>query len=367
MAGNTFGDLFRLTTFGESHGPVIGGVIDGCPSNLDIEPDLIQKALDRRRPGQSLYVSPRQETDHVEILSGVFGGKTTGTPIAFIVKNTDSRSSDYEHLRNVYRPSHADYTYQIKYGIRDHRGGGRSSARETLARVVGGAFAAILLKPLGIRATACTSRIGRIGVDVHQFSPDEEIIESNPLRCPDPAVAREMALYLDQVAKAGDSAGSEVFCLIRNLPVGLGEPVFGKFQADLAKAMLSINGCNGFDIGTGFRSTSMLGSENNDIFIPASSGAPGSSGHGITTKTNHSGGVQGGITNGNEVYFRVSFKPVPSLNQTQQTVDADGNPVTLTGKGRHDLCIAPRAVPVVEAMAMLVCADHWLRFQAYAK
>ncbi|HRY33489.1 MAG TPA: chorismate synthase [Bacteroidales bacterium] len=361
MAGNTTGKIFRLTSFGESHGPVIGGVVDGCPPGLPLDTALIQQELDRRRPGLSRLASSRQEEDKVELLSGVFEGMTLGSPIAFIIRNTDSRPGDYEQLRDVYRPSHADYTYQVKYGIRDHRGGGRSSARETAVRVAGGSIARVLLNVQHIEVIACTSGIGKLSVDPRNLILRREEIESNALRCPDPFVAAEMEAYLDTIRKEGDSTGSEVFCLIRNLPAGLGEPVFDKFGADLAKAMLSINACNGFDIGSGFRGISMKGSEHNDPFIPTVEGGSGRQDSNISTSSNHAGGVLGGITSGQDVYFRCSFKPVPSISKEQQTSDRLGKPVTLKISGRHDSCIAPRAVAVVEAMACLVTADHLLR------
>ncbi len=364
MAGNTFGTLFRLTTFGESHGPVVGGVVDGCPSGLKITADLIQRELDRRKPGQSVLVSPRKEEDIIEILSGVFEEISTGAPIAFMIRNKDSVPSDYEHLRHVFRPSHADYTYHIKYGHRDHRGGGRSSARETACRVAGGGIARLLLQSQNIEIVACTSRIGRIGFEPGYHLMDPDLIEKNPLRCPDPEVYREMSAHFDDIRRDGDSCGSQVFGIIRNIPPGLGEPVFDKFNADLAKAMFSINGCNGFEIGTGFRGSSMRGSEHNDLFIIKKDDPKDSGKRHAATLTNHSGGIQGGITNGNIVYFKVSFKPVPTLGIDQRTIDDQMQEVVLEGKGRHDSCIAPRAVPVVEAMACLVTADHYLRYQA---
>ncbi|MHC1707149.1 MAG: chorismate synthase [Bacteroidales bacterium] len=364
MAGNSFGSIFRLTTFGESHGPVIGGVIDGCPSNITIDISRIQKELDRRKPGASNLVSTRKEDDIIEILSGIYEGKSLGTPIAFVIRNKDSRPEDYDHLKNTFRPSHADYTYHIKYGIRDHRGGGRSSARETAARVAAGAIARILLEESGMQVIACTSAIGKIKTDLTHTILDRKIIESNPLRCPDNEVYHEMSSYLDSVRREGDSTGSEVFCKIQDVLPGLGEPVFDKIQADLAKAMLSINGANGFEIGSGFKGISMKGSEHNDVF----SGEPIPENDKSSTPkflSNNAGGVNGGITNGQDIYFRVSFKPVPSIGISQQTIDKEGHPVTISGRGRHDSTIAPRAVAVVEAMACLVLTDHLLRYRMY--
>lgn len=366
MAGNSFGSIFRLTTFGESHGPVIGGVIDGCPSNLLIDISKIQHELDRRKPGIITLGSTRKEEDKVEILSGIFEGKTTGAPIAFIIRNNDSNPADYEYLKNTFRPSHADYTYYIKYGIRDHRGGGRSSARETAARVAAGAIARIFLQGNGIEITACTSGIGKIRVDLNDKHLDTAVIEANPLHCPDKDVYTEMSSYVESIRKSGDSIGSEVYCRITGAPVGLGEPVFDKINAELAKAMVSINGCNGFEVGSGFRGAGMRGSEHNDPIISLSEGDELSK-RKPTYRSNNSGGINGGITNGQDINFRVSFKPVPTINQPQQSIDIEGNPVMITGKGRHDTCIAPRAVVVVEAMASLVLADHLLRFRACKK
>jgi len=360
MAGNTFGILFRLTTFGESHGPGIGGVVDGMPANVDIDLEFIHQEMARRKTGQNPYSSPRKEADILEILSGVFEGKSTGTPIAFFVKNTDARPEDYAAMRDVLRPSHADFSYRKKYGIFDYRGGGRASARETLARVVGGAFAKLLLKGSGIEITAFTSAVGKIRIDSDIATIDIAKIEANPLRCPDPLVAMEMEKYLESIRLAGDTAGSAVSCIIKGMPAGLGEPVFDKMEADLAKAMLSINACTGFEFGCGFAGVAMRGSEHNDVY------GTGSDAHNteIQPMTNKSGGILAGISTGQDLAFRLAFKPVPSLRQDQETINLKGEKVILQGKGRHDVCIAPRAVPVVEAMAALVIADHLLRNRA---
>jgi chorismate synthase len=357
MAGNTFGNLFRLTTFGESHGPVVGGVVDGCPPGIEIDLDFIQHELDRRRPGQSAVVTPRNESDKVEFLSGIFEGKTTSAPIAFLIHNINQQSEDYDHLRDVFRPSHADFTYEQKYGFRDYRGGGRASARETLARVVGGAIAKLILKRSGILVTAYVTQIGSIALERNQEELDLTLVERNPVRCPDAATAHRMEVYLHELQKSGDTTGGIIFCRINNVPAGLGEPVFDKLHADLAKAILSINAAKGFEIGEGFASATMTGSMHNDLF------ARDANGH-ITTLTNHSGGIQGGISNGQPIWFRVAFKPVSTLMMDQQSVNQKGEPVTVRGKGRHDVCVVPRAVPVVEAMAALVLADHLLRNSA---
>ncbi len=352
MAGNIFGKILTLTTFGESHGKAIGGVLDGLPSGLKLDLDLVQKDLNRRRPGQSKVVSSRNELDHVEFLSGIFDGTTLGTPIAFIVPNKDAQSSDYEHLKNVYRPSHADYTYDQKYGIRDHRGGGRSSARETVARVIGGALAKQLLSTFNISVTAFVSQIGNVYLKKHYTGLDLTNIETSDVRCPDEAFSEEMIKTIKNTAKLGDTLGGEITCVIKNVSAGLGEPVFNKLNADLAHAIMGINAVKGFEIGSGFGSASMKGSEHNDIFINDESG--------IHTKTNFSGGIQGGISNGEDIYFRAAFKPVATLMTDQQTVDSHGNSVVIEGKGRHDVTVVPRAVPIVEAMAALVIADHLL-------
>ena len=337
---NTFGTRFRLTTFGESHGAAIGGVIDGFPSGIAIDLDFIQAELDRRRPGQSLLTTARKEGDKVEILSGVFEGRSTGCPIGFIVRNENQHSSDYDNLRNLFRPSHADFTYQQKYGVRDHRGGGRSSARETVSRVVGGAFAKLALQQWGIHVTAYTSQVGAIALEHPYTAYDFSEIEKNPVRCPDPAKAEEMAALIQQVKGEGDTIGGIITGVIQGCPVGLGEPAFGKLHAELGAAMLSINAVKGFEYGSGFEGVSMRGSEQNDIFIPSPDG-------GITTQSNFSGGIQGGISNGQDIYFRVAFKPVATLLREQATVTLDGTPTRVTARGRHDACVLPRAVPVV--------------------
>jgi len=351
-AMNTFGNLFRLTTFGESHGPGVGGVIDGFPAGVDIDMDFIQAELERRRPGQSTLVTPRKETDRVEILSGIFEGKSTGTPIGFLVRNADQHSADYDNLREVFRPSHADYTYHIKYGIRDHRGGGRSSARETVSRMVGGAFAKLALRSLGIRVTAYTSQVGGIALDRDYQGYDFAEIERNPVRCPDARKAEEMAALIAQVKAEGDTVGGIITGVIQGCPAGLGEPVFGKLHAALGAAMLSINAVKGFEYGEGFAGVTARGSEQNDIFYPKD-------GH-IALHTNHSGGIQGGISNGEDIYFRVAFKPVATLLREQPTVNFQGEKTLVKARGRHDPCVLPRAVPIVEAMAAMVLLDYYL-------
>ncbi len=344
---NTFGTLFRLTTFGESHGPAIGGVVDGCPAGIALDLSAIQSELNRRRPGQSAIVTQRDEPDTVEILSGVYNGQTTGAPIGFIIRNKNQKPADYSHLENTYRPSHADYTYDQKYGIRDPRGGGRSSARETACRVVGGAIARQIVS--GISINAYTASVGDITLEKSYSQLDLSLTESNDVRCPDPETAAKMEALIREVRKDGDTIGGTVACVIQNVPAGLGEPVFDKLHAQLGKAMLSINAVKGFEIGSGFSGSAMRGSSHNDLFNPDG-----------TTKTNHSGGVQGGITNGMDIYFRVAFKPVATLMQNQQSIDNQGNTIELQGKGRHDPCVVPRAVPIVEAMAALVLADFFL-------
>ena len=350
---NSTGTLFRLTTFGESHGAAVGGVIDGMPSGVAVDLDFIQCELGRRRPGQSVLTSARQEADRVEILSGVFEGVTTGQPIGFLVPNTDQHSQDYEDMRLLYRPSHADYTYQQKYGIRDYRGGGRSSARETVSRIVGGAFAKLALRQLGISITAYTQQVGDIVLAGTYADYDLQAIEQNSVRCPDPEVAEQMAHRIMEVKGEGDTIGGVVACVIQGCPVGLGEPVFGKLQARLGAAMLSINAAKGFEYGLGFAGACGRGSEQNDVFCPDGKG-------GITTRTNHSGGIQGGISNGQDIYFRVAFKPVATLLMQQQTVNLSGEAATLTARGRHDACVVPRAVPIVEAMAAITILDAYL-------
>lgn len=354
---NTFGQLFRLTTFGESHGPGIGGVIDGMPSGLLVDTDFLQSELNRRRPGQSTLTTARKESDRVELLSGVFEGRTTGCPIGFLVRNENQHSADYDNLRDVFRPSHADFTYQTKYGWRDHTGGGRTSARETVARVVGGAFAKMFLKQYGIRITAYTSQVGSIALSNAWDSYDFSLIEQNPVRCPDPVKAEEMAALIAQVKAEGDTIGGVITCVIEGCPVGLGEPVFGKLHAALGAAMLSINAVKGFEYGEGFAGVESRGSEQNDIFVPSP--------HGITTLTNHSGGVQGGLSNGQPIYFRVAFKPVATLLREQQTVTASGEPTVLKARGRHDPCVLPRAVPIVEAMSAMVIADNLMLYNTH--
>ncbi|MDQ3048282.1 MAG: chorismate synthase [Bacteroidota bacterium] len=357
MAGNSFGKLFTLTTFGESHGEAMGGVIDGCPAGLLINMDLIQMELDRRRPGQSHIVTQRKEADKVEFLSGIFEGITMGTPIGFMVRNEDQKSKDYDHNKDVYRPSHADYTYDKKYGMRDHRGGGRSSARETVCRVVAGAIAKQLLSQSGITIQAYTSQVGDIRLLKDYHSLDLATAESNIVRCPDQLIAETMIQKIEQVRKAGDTIGGVISCVIKGTPVGLGEPVFDKLHADLGKAMLSINAVKGFEYGSGFEGATMNGSTHNDL--PESIG--NEKGRDLKFKSNHSGGILGGISNGEDIYFRVAFKPVATILQKQQTVNSEGKEVEMQGKGRHDPCVLPRAVPIVEAMAALVLADHVLR------
>lgn len=352
MAQNTFGNIFRLTTFGESHGKAIGGIIDGCPAGLEIDENFIQQELDRRRPGQSLLTSQRHEDDKIEFLSGIFKGQSTGAPIAFMIHNIDQRPEDYSEFAELYRPSHADFTWEKKYGIRDHRGGGRSSSRETANWVVGGAVAKLLLKKKNISVLAYVDQVGPIVVEKPYTSLDLRQTESSPVRCPDPEKAVKMEELIRELKAKGDTVGGAIRCIISGVPVGLGEPVFGKLHAELGKAMLSINAVKGFEYGSGFKAASMKGSEHNDIFRNESGK--------ITTATNYSGGIQGGISNGQDIYFRVAFKPVATLMQNQETVDKAGNLVTLSGKGRHDVCIVPRAVPVVEAMAAMVMADFLL-------
>ena len=352
MAGNTFGKLFTLTTFGESHGVALGGIIDGCPAGLKIDLDFIQSELDRRRPGQSHIVTQRKESDTVEFLSGIFENKTMGTPIGFIIRNENQKSKDYEHNVDVYRPSHADYTYDAKYGTRDYRGGGRSSARETVCRVVGGAIAKLVLKQHGISINAYTSQVGDIKLLKDYHDLDFSKIDSNVVRCPDALIAETMIQKIEQVRKAGDTIGGIISCVIKDTPIGLGEPVFDKLHADIGKAMLSINAVKGFEYGSGFEGVRMNGSSHNDLFV-AEKGK-------VLTKTNHSGGIQGGISNGEDIYFRVAFKPVATIMQKQNTVNSKGEVVEMTGKGRHDPCVLPRAVPIVEAMVALVLADFLL-------
>ena len=350
---NTIGKLFTLTSFGESHGEAVGGVIDGMPAGIEVDMDFIQHELDRRKPGQSRITTDRKESDRVQLLSGVFEGKTTGCPIGFIVHNENQHSQDYENMRCLFRPSHADYTYYQKYGIRDHRGGGRTSARITIARCVGGALAKLALKQLGITIQAYTSQVGDIALDKDYRKYNLELAEQNIVRCPDPEKAEQMEQLIAGVKAKGDTVGGIITCVIKGCPPGLGEPEFEKFHAMLGAAMLSINAVKGFEYGLGFAGASGRGSEQNDIFEPNSEG-------GITTRTNNSGGIQGGISNGQDIYFRVAFKPVATLLREQETVDIHGQATTLTARGRHDACVLPRAVPVVEAMAAMTILDAYL-------
>jgi chorismate synthase len=349
---NTFGTLFRLTTFGESHGAAIGGVVDGMPPGIDIDMAFIQQELNRRRPGQSQITTSRQEPDQVELLSGVFEGKSTGCPIGFIVRNQNQHSQDYENMRCLFRPSHADYTYYNKYGIRDHRGGGRSSARITISRCVGGALAKLVLQRQGISVQAYTSQVGSIALERDYHRYDLSLTETNTVRCPDLEKAVQMEEYIAKVKAEGDTIGGIITCVIKGCPTGLGEPEFGKLHAALGAAMLSINAVKGFEYGEGFDGVTSRGSEQNDVFVPSEGG--------ISTATNHSGGIQGGISNGQDICFRVAFKPVATILQEQQTIDLEGNPTTFTAHGRHDPCVLPRAVPVVEAMASMTVLDNLL-------
>lgn len=347
MAGNSFGTVLKLTTFGESHGEALGGVLEGCPAGLEVDLQAIQRDLDRRRPGQSAIVTQRKEADQVQFYSGIFEGKTTGTPIGFLIPNTNQKSRDYTHIKETYRPSHADYVYDQKYGFRDYRGGGRSSARETVSRVVAGAIAKQLLG--NVEINAYVSQVGSLKLQKPYGDLDLSKVESNPVRCPDPDMAAEMEAYIKQVRKEGDTVGGVVSCVLRNVPVGLGEPVFDKLHARLGQAMLSINAVKGFEYGSGFEGVQMRGSDHNDAFNPDGS-----------TRSNFSGGIQGGISNGMDIYFNVAFKPVATLLQEYETIDREGKVVQLQGKGRHDPCVVPRAVPIVEAMAALVLADFKL-------
>ncbi|MBL6647866.1 MAG: chorismate synthase [Flavobacteriaceae bacterium] len=354
MAGNTFGNIFKVTTFGESHGPALGGVIDGCPPGITLDLKLIENEMQRRKPGQSSIVTQRKEEDSVTFYSGIFEGKTTGTPIGFLIHNKDQKSKDYSHIKETYRPSHADYVYDKKYGHRDYRGGGRSSARETACRVVAGAIAKQIIKE--IKITAFVSSVGEIKVDKDYNSLDFSNIEKNPVRCADPIAAVEMEKYIKEIRKEGDTIGGVVTCVIENCPIGIGEPVFDKLHAELGKAMLSINAVKGFEFGSGFNGTKLKGSEHNDSF--ESNG---------TTKTNNSGGIQGGISNGMDIYFSVAFKPVATIMKSQKTIDSSNNEVEMSGKGRHDPCVVPRAVPIVEAMSALVILDYILINNIYNK
>ncbi len=353
MAGNSFGQAFKITTFGESHGKAIGVIIDGCPAGIELDEAFIQQELDRRKPGQSKIVTQRKESDMAQVLSGVFEGKTTGTPLSMVIYNADARSKDYSHIADKYRPSHADFTYQEKYGVRDYRGGGRSSARETAARVAAGAVAKLFLQHQGVDIKAYVSQVGALSLEKPYHELDLEQTESNIVRCPDQAMAEQMITHIQQVRKAGDTIGGIVNAVVTGCPVGLGEPAFDKLHADLAKAMLSINACKGFEYGSGFAGVAMRGSEHNDVFRKEADQ--------IITTTNHSGGIQGGISNGMDIYFRVAFKPVATIVPEQDSVNEAGEAVKVVGKGRHDPCVVPRAVPIVEAMTALVLADHLLR------
>ncbi|MET4108744.1 chorismate synthase [Hymenobacter sp. UYP22] len=351
---NTFGQLFRITTFGESHGPGIGVIVDGCPAGLPVSQEQIQAALDRRRPGQSELTTPRSEADQVEIQSGIFRGETTGTPISLYIRNQDQHSHDYSHIEHAYRPSHADYTYDQKYGRRDFRGGGRSSARETAARVAAGAVAQQLLLREGVRASSYVSQVGAVQVPVGYEQLDLSLIDSNLVRCPHPETAEQMANLIRQVRDRHDTVGGLVTGVVRGVPAGLGEPVFDKLHSELGRAMLSINAVKGFEYGSGFSGVLLFGSEHNDEFYTDTNGQ-------VRTRTNHSGGIQGGISNGQDIYFRVAFKPVATILQPQATINDQGEAISLAGRGRHDPCVLPRAVPIVDAMTNLVLADMLLR------
>lgn len=349
---NSFGNFFRLTNFGESHGKGIGGVLDGYPSGIEIDVDFIQQELDRRKPGQSKITTDRKESDKVEILSGIFDGKSTGTPIGFIVWNENQRSNDYDEMKEIYRPSHADYTYSMKYGIRDHSGGGRASARETISRVVAGAFAKLALKQLGVDITAYASQIGPIKLEGNYTDYDLGNIENNPVRCPDPELAKDMEELITGIKREGDTIGGVITCVIKKCPIGLGQPIFGKLHAALGNAMLSINAAKAFEYGMGFKGLKQKGSQQNDIFY-------NNNGR-IETRTNNSGGIQGGISNGEDIYFRVAFKPIATVLMEQHTVNISGEDATLKARGRHDPCVIPRAVPIVEAMAAMTILDFYL-------
>lgn len=354
---STYGKIFKISTFGESHGKAIGVVVDGCPSGVVFDEAFIQAELDRRKPGQSRITTQRKEADGFEVLSGVFEGKTTGTPVAMVIHNEDQRSKDYGHIADKFRPSHADYTYDVKYGVRDYRGGGRSSARETAARVAAGALAKLVLKQLGVEIYSYVNQVGAMKLEKTYHQVDLKNIDSNPVRCPDDAMAAKMFDYIDQVRKNGDSIGGVITGVIKNVPVGWGEPVFDKLHAELGKAMLSINAVKGFEYGSGFEGVKLLGSEHNDEFFKDENGK-------IHTKTNHSGGIQGGISNGEDIYFNVAFKPVATIMKDQDSVNQAGEAITVSGKGRHDPCVLPRAVPIVDAMSALVLVDFMLRAKA---
>jgi len=354
---STYGKIFKIATFGESHGVGIGVVIEGCPSGLDFDSDFIQSELTRRKPGQSRITTQRKEGDEFEVLSGVFEGKTTGTPIALLIRNEDQRSKDYSHISAQFRPSHADYTYQVKYGVRDYRGGGRSSARETAARVAAGALAKLILAKEGVQTQAFVSQVGKLKLEKDYSELDLSLTETNAVRCPDSQMAEEMFTYIDEIRKKGDSVGGVVSCVIKGVPAGWGEPVFDKLHAELGKAMLSINAVKGFEYGSGFEGVEMLGSQHNDAFYIDESEK-------VHTRSNHSGGIQGGISNGEDIYFKVAFKPVATIMQDQESIDQHGEVAIVQGKGRHDPCVVPRAVPIVEAMAALVLVDFYLRNKA---
>lgn len=349
---NSFGNIFRLTSFGESHGPAVGGVIDGFPAGIEIDEEFVQSELNRRRPGQSLLTTPRKENDRVEFLSGILEGKSTGCPIGFIIRNQNQHSNDYDNIRNVFRPSHADFTYTQKYGLRDHAGGGRSSARETIARCVAGALAKLALKQLGVQIYAYTSQVGDIALSQDYKHYDPALIEQNNVRCPDPETAERMARKIEEVKAEGNTIGGVITGVIKGCPVGLGEPVFGKLHAALGQAMLSINAVKGFEYGQGFAGVSQTGKMQNDLFFNDNGR--------INTRTNNSGGIQGGISNGQDIYFRVAFKPVATLLMEQETVTVNGEDTVLKARGRHDACVLPRAVPIVESMAAMVILDYYL-------
>lgn len=351
---STYGKIFKIATFGESHGTAIGVVVEGCPAGVAFDLAFIQQELDRRKPGQSRITTQRKEADTVQVLSGVFEGKTTGTPIAMMIWNEDQRSKDYSHISQQYRPSHADYTYQVKYGIRDFRGGGRSSARETAARVAAGALAKLLLNDLGVNIQAYVSQVGKLKLGKEYHELDLSLTDTNAVRCPDPETASEMFKYIDDIRKQGDSIGGVVSCVITGTPAGWGEPVFDKLHAELGKAMLSINAVKGFEYGSGFAGVELHGSAHNDAFYTDENTR-------VRTRTNHSGGIQGGISNGEDIFFRVAFKPVATIMQDQESVNQYGDSIIVQGKGRHDPCVLPRAVPIVEAMTALVLADFYLR------
>lgn len=353
MAGNSFGDLFRITTFGESHGPAIGVTIDGCPAGLTVDSLFVQEELTRRKPGQSAITTQRKEEDSFEFLSGIFEGQTTGTPISILIRNKDQKSKDYSHIKDKFRPSHADFTYQQKYGIRDYRGGGRSSARETAARVAAGAIAKQFLATQGIEIGAYVCQVGELKMSNDSVFYSKKQVDANILRCPDPEMSTQMIDLIKSVKKDGDTIGGIISCVIKNCPVGLGEPVFDKLHAELGKAMLSINAVKGFEYGSGFEGASMRGSDHNDIFE--------NEGSEIKTLTNYSGGIQGGISNGMDIYFKTAFKPVATIMRNQDSIDMSGDAAVVSGKGRHDPCVVPRAVPIVEAMAALVIADYLLK------